>query len=249
MWWLLLPLAVFGALVIVHARVVERLERSKRAIQFYERGVARLEDRWMGTGESGERFRNPATSMPKISICSAKARSSSCCPPLERAPARTLWPAGCSRPHPRTKSPRGTKPFESFARCSICARIWPCSAPPSVRDLDPDAAARWGEAPEVRFPAGARYIAPLFGAAMVISFGLYMADIFTRTPFLAVLLAGTGLRVLSGPTNLCGWPRRSTRRPTIWCCSRNFSQRLENETFHAPLLQQLHARLKARSHS
>ena len=58
-WWLLVPLAVFRALVIVHARVVERLERSQRAIQFYERGMARLEDRWMGNGETGERFRNP----------------------------------------------------------------------------------------------------------------------------------------------------------------------------------------------
>jgi len=64
-WWLLLPLAVFGVLVMVHARVVERLERSKRAIQFYDRGLARLEDRriegkWMGSGDSGERFRDPA---------------------------------------------------------------------------------------------------------------------------------------------------------------------------------------------
>jgi len=55
-WWLLLPLAVFAALVAVHARVVERLQRSRRAIQFYERGVARLENRWKGTGEAGERL-------------------------------------------------------------------------------------------------------------------------------------------------------------------------------------------------
>ena len=63
-WWLLLPVAVFASLVVLHARVVERLERSKRAVQFYERGLARLEDRWMGlrepgTGEAGERFRDP----------------------------------------------------------------------------------------------------------------------------------------------------------------------------------------------
>ena len=58
-WWLLLPLAIFAALVVVHARVVERLERSQRAMQFYERGLGRLEDRWMGAGEAGERFRNP----------------------------------------------------------------------------------------------------------------------------------------------------------------------------------------------
>ncbi len=58
-WWLLLPLGTFAALVVYHARVVQRLERYRRAIQFYQRGIARLEDHWMGTGEAGERFRNP----------------------------------------------------------------------------------------------------------------------------------------------------------------------------------------------
>ena len=60
-WWLLLPLAVFAVLVIVHARVVERMERSKRAIQFYDRGIARLEGRHIeNSGDSGDRFRDPA---------------------------------------------------------------------------------------------------------------------------------------------------------------------------------------------
>jgi hypothetical protein len=63
-WWLLVPLAIFGALVIVHARVIEHRDRSIRAAQFYDRGIARLEDRWADRGidgsETGERFRDPA---------------------------------------------------------------------------------------------------------------------------------------------------------------------------------------------
>lgn len=59
--WLLLPvpLVVFGALVIAHARVLNARDRAARAVAFYERGLDRLGDRWAGTGQSGERFRSP----------------------------------------------------------------------------------------------------------------------------------------------------------------------------------------------
>jgi hypothetical protein len=42
-----------------HAAVIQTREAASRAIAFYERGLARLEDRWQGGGESGDRFRNP----------------------------------------------------------------------------------------------------------------------------------------------------------------------------------------------
>jgi MutS domain V len=59
--WLVLPLplVIFGVLAVVHARVLNARDRAVRAVAFYERGLARLEDRWAGTGEAGERFRSP----------------------------------------------------------------------------------------------------------------------------------------------------------------------------------------------
>ena len=47
-------------LLIVHDRVIQKRSRADRAVAFYERGLARLEDRWAGTGEDGESFRDPA---------------------------------------------------------------------------------------------------------------------------------------------------------------------------------------------
>ena len=55
-WWLLVPAAVFGVLVVVHAKVLERAERARRARGLYERGIDRLDDRWAGTGRNGARF-------------------------------------------------------------------------------------------------------------------------------------------------------------------------------------------------
>jgi MutS domain V len=57
-WWLLAPVAVFGWVVRRHDAVLRARELAIRGIGFYERGLARLEDRWPGTGEPGERFRD-----------------------------------------------------------------------------------------------------------------------------------------------------------------------------------------------
>jgi hypothetical protein len=56
--WLLAPAVAFAVLMRRHDRVIRARDAAARAVDFYERGVARLEDRWIGTGETGERFRN-----------------------------------------------------------------------------------------------------------------------------------------------------------------------------------------------
>jgi hypothetical protein len=55
-WWTALPLLAFLALVIVHRRVLERGAVATRAAGYYEAGLARIEDRWAGTGPTGIRF-------------------------------------------------------------------------------------------------------------------------------------------------------------------------------------------------
>jgi hypothetical protein len=244
-WWLLIPLAAFGALVIVHARVVERLERSQRATQFYERGLARLEDHWMGMGETGDRFRNPnhvysedldlfgkSSLFQLLSVGRTQAGEDLLASWL-LAPASTDEVAG------RQEAIRELAPMldlrEDLAVLGATVRS----------GLDPHAAATWGEAPEVVFPTGTRYIAPLFAAAIVILFALYMAGVLTRTPFLAALLLEIGYAIfLVGAqtervTHAVNSPSHDLLLLSI------LLDRLEQETFRAPRLQQLHARLKA----
>jgi len=50
----------FIALVIAHDRVIRGRDHATRAAGLYERGLARLEDRWAGGGNSGEHLRDPA---------------------------------------------------------------------------------------------------------------------------------------------------------------------------------------------
>ncbi len=243
-WWLLLPVAVFAVLVVVHARIVEKLERSQRAIQFYERGLARLEDRWMSTGETGERFRNPnhlysedldlfgkGSLFELLSIARTRAGE-------DFLAGWLTAPASKEEVDARQEAVRELRPMldlrEDLAVLGATVRS----------GLDPDAAARWGEAPEVRFPVGALYIAPTFGAAILISFGLYMAGVFTRTPFLAVLFAEMAYAFFLGTqTSRVTQAVESPSHDLVLLAE--LLRRLESETFRAPLLQKLHGRLKA----
>jgi hypothetical protein len=55
----LLPAGFFVFLAIRHETRLRRIRERRRSIDFYERGMARMEDRWAGTGETGERFLEP----------------------------------------------------------------------------------------------------------------------------------------------------------------------------------------------
>lgn len=58
-WWLLFPVVVFIGIASYHSRVLRARDLAQRAVAFYNSGLARLEDRWQGTGQSGERFADP----------------------------------------------------------------------------------------------------------------------------------------------------------------------------------------------
>ncbi len=57
--WVLLPIAAFTALVTYHISVRRKRAHAERAIAFYDGRIARIDDRWMGTGAEGERFQTP----------------------------------------------------------------------------------------------------------------------------------------------------------------------------------------------
>lgn len=55
-WWLAAPAACFVALAVIHERILRARAVAARAAKFYEQALARLNDRWAGSGETGSRF-------------------------------------------------------------------------------------------------------------------------------------------------------------------------------------------------
>ena len=56
----LIPIAALLALFLWHERVLQRLRRCLRLQSFYGQAMARMENRWAGTGQAGEEFLDPA---------------------------------------------------------------------------------------------------------------------------------------------------------------------------------------------
>ncbi|HTE05172.1 MAG TPA: hypothetical protein VK824_03170, partial [Planctomycetota bacterium] len=52
--WLLVPVALFAVLVVLHARLAVRRQRALRGAGHHERNLARLDGRWTGLGPTGE---------------------------------------------------------------------------------------------------------------------------------------------------------------------------------------------------
>jgi hypothetical protein len=243
-WWLLLPLALFGALVIVHATVVARLDRTLRAQQFYERGLARLEDRWMGSGETGERYRKPehvyAEDLDLFGkgslfelLSTARTRAGE-----DALAGWLLAPATAEEVAERQQAIEELSPLldlrEDLAVIGSAVRS----------GLDPDQVAAWGEAPEVMFPPGSRTIAPVLAAGVLITFALYMARMLTRTPFIAALLIALAFGFALGTKTLqVASAVNSPSRDLALLAT--LLGRLEREPFRAALLRKLQSRLTA----
>ena len=58
-WWLVVPVVAFAGIAAYHSRVLRGRELAQRAAALYERALARVEDRWAGSGETGDRFDDP----------------------------------------------------------------------------------------------------------------------------------------------------------------------------------------------
>jgi DNA mismatch repair ATPase MutS len=58
-WWLLAPLVVFIGVAAYHTKVLRALACAQRAVAYYRNGLARIEDKWAGRSETGERFLDP----------------------------------------------------------------------------------------------------------------------------------------------------------------------------------------------
>ena len=57
-YWLITPVAGYLVVTIWHGLILRAKGRAETAAEFYRRGIARIEDRWAGSGQTGERFRD-----------------------------------------------------------------------------------------------------------------------------------------------------------------------------------------------
>ena len=55
-FWVLAPVLTLAIVMQRHDRIIRARDAARRAVEFYDRGLARIEDRWIGGGATGDRF-------------------------------------------------------------------------------------------------------------------------------------------------------------------------------------------------
>ena len=187
-WWLIPPALLFLTLVLWHQFVFARLSNARRAVQFYECGIARLEDRWQGNGENGERFRTPdhvyADDLDVLGrgslyelLCTVRT------PMAEQMLAEwVLKPAGIEDVEQRQRAVA-----ELRSRLELREDLF-LAGDLARRDVRPAALMAWGKSEPVVFAGLLRMFAPVLAIATVLLLILDLTDLLPLWPFLGALL-------------------------------------------------------------
>lgn len=241
--WLLLGVVAFAALVFAHRAARRSYSRAMRAAEFYRRGLARIEDQWPGTGQQGQRFDDPhhvyAADLDLFGrgslfelLCTVRTRMGEEClagwlkSPASRAVIRDRQAAVSD-----LKDRLDLR--EELALSGEHADV----------GLHPAALLEWAESPNTLIAPVLFWMGLLLPVVAVAS-AVYWAVSGLQAPFFATLLVEAATLAVV---------RRSIDRvldgsETAFADLRLFSDlllRVERESFAAPLLQQLLAKLSS----
>ena len=255
--WVIAPAAVFAALVVLHERILQRLELSRRAVRYFERALARLDGNWAGTGETGQSYLDPAHPYAQDLDLFGKGSlfeflSTARTHIGEETLARwLLHPAP-----PETVRARHEAIDELRPRVDLREDL-AVLAEEARTGVNPTSLAAWGEAPPQLNSGGLKLAAAVLtglgivGLAFFITFGLDRVSIIRISERTSVLLRDFFLVVLLG--NSLFWYRTRERVEAVLQAVeesahelRLLSQvllRIEREQFRSPLLSRLRALL------
>ncbi|WP_337173057.1 DNA mismatch repair protein MutS [Paludisphaera sp.] len=244
-WWLAAPLGVLAALVLAHEPIHRRAVRATRTIDFYRRGLARLEDRWAGTGATGEGFldlEHPYAA--DIDVFGAGSLFERLCTARTRAGEETLASWLLDPAPPEIVTARQEAVRELRPRLDLREDLELLGA--DVRSgVDPATLAAWGEAPPV-FPSnGVRIAAAVLatiGAAALANW-LWTRDVPQFLLFVLVLLVeGAFAKLLERRADAV--LKQVDERGHDLMILAGLLDRLEREPMHAPALRSIREKLE-----
>jgi len=240
--WLGVPAGVFVVLVVVHDRLIRSRERAERAVAFYARGIARLEHRWIGQGNPGERFRDGAHPYAEdLDLFGRGGLFELLCEARTVAGEDALAAWLCRHADPEAVRERQEAVEELRQRLDLREDLALIGA--DVREgMDPDALRKWGAAPAILVSRGLRIAAGVLAALSVGSLVLWAVTDVGPGPFALVAVAQMvfASRLRARVRQVAREADAPARGLVL------FSQllaRLEAEVFTAPLLVRLQGRL------
>jgi hypothetical protein len=186
-WWLLLPLALFVWLAIRLNRAKYLKTRAARALRFYESGLERLDDRWAGAGNDGERFRSNEHVYANDLDLFGKGSLFELISTTRTAGGDAVLAAWLREPSDRQALPARQEAIRELTP-NLNLREDIALLGEDVRaSIDDEVLERWGSAPAVVFPPFARLLALVLSLASITTGVLFLANALRLWPFAAVL--------------------------------------------------------------
>jgi hypothetical protein len=241
-YWVLVPVVLYLMLAFSHERILRARSRAESAAAFYRRGLARIEDRWAGMGQTGDRFRDDqhvyADDLDLFGRgCLFELLSTARLPMGENQLAKWL----CVPSSQAAILERQGLVAELREKLDL-HRDMAVTGDELRARLNPESLVGWAESQRVMPGGGSRVAAIVLALAAVAAMVFYLATLI-YWPILAILLAEVFFR-------------RSLRRRAeavvegISCNAEglllfaDILQRLERESFTSPRLQGFAAELK-----
>ena len=242
-WWLIAPIVIFVVLAIVLHRLDGERDAATRGAAYYDRAIGRIEDRWMGKGSQGERFRDSKhVYADDLDLFGRGSLFELLSTARTGAGERTLAEWLLAPGQREEVAARQEAVAELRPRIDLREEI--ALMGEDIRAaVDARVLALWGAAPPVRFFKGARVVALLLTTAAVATLVGFFVQQFRIAPFLLVVLAEMLFSFAVRPsvgevTSAVTAPAHELRMLAL------LLERLEGENFSSVRLKQLIGELK-----
>jgi hypothetical protein len=242
-WWMVAPLILFVFIAAYHSRILRARDLAKRAIAFYHNGLARIEDRWAGTGQTGERFNDPhhvyAADLDLFGnaslfelLSTARTRMGE-----ETLAKWLLTPSAVDQIKERHSAVR-----ELSDQLDLREDLAILGEDASV-GVFPEALLRWAEAPNKMKPSWIPWLAAILGVSAVLG-AVVWGTLRIATPFILIVLieAVIAYRLRKPLEELLHGSEQALGDLTLLS---GVLARLEQHGFRAPRLQSLQAELSS----
>jgi hypothetical protein len=250
-YWVLAPILLFVFLEILHERVVRAMDRIARATKFYERGIARINDQWAGTGEAGDRFASEAHPYARdLDLFGNGSLFQLLCDARTRAGEETLAAWLLAPASPDEVRSRNAAVADLRDRIDLREDLAVLGANLRV-GMSPDRLVAWAESePDVASPLR-RVAAAVLAAVWLASFFTWIAwgiadpRSFGRMTLVVVLISGVNVGFGHACRHWLGAAHRADASCKGLPLLAAVMERFERQSFSAPKLTELQSRLRA----
>lgn len=243
-WFIAVPALCFSVFLVWHERVTRALLRSGRSVAFYERGLARLEDRWIGAGQPGLRFLDEKhPNAADLDLFGKGSLFELLCTARTRTGEDTLaaWLKAPAVPDEIRARQAAVAEFKPLLDLREDLALLGADVPHGV---DLDGLAAWGAEPTLLTSPWPRLIALVFGLVAMVALVGWLAWDWGLAPLFGILFLEGGLTLFIG-VRVAKVVEAVEKRARDLALLAGVLARLERESFTSPRLTQLRAALDA----